>query len=186
MALLPEEFGIYSARVTNVVNVLESVARGGKIWQRAIAGQRWDITLESSLLLPDDADIAYAFLVARQIDGDSIQLKLPRYSFSDVPTKTTALSATVGELSVSVTNGSNMVVGKYFTFSNHSKVYLVTGVSGNLISFAPRLISDVPSGSTMSFNDVQFNMIVRQRPQRFEVDADSDSVRLQVDLSEAI
>lgn len=187
MALLPDEFPIESLRFANNSSETETTSQSLIMLIRKLPSQRWDFTLSSALIKPDDADVVYGFLAARKQDLDTIEVKLPRYSFNnDVSATTTAVAGDIGDTALTVASGNGVKVGKFFTFTGHSKVYIVTGISGNSLSFAPSLRRSVSNGESVIFDEVVFTMKARGRAQEFNASADTDHVRMELNLVEAL
>ncbi|QDP59297.1 MAG: hypothetical protein Tp136SUR676911_36 [Prokaryotic dsDNA virus sp.] len=187
MPLLPEEYGIESARVQNNSPVTTSESQSLIYLQRKTPSQRWDISLRSTLLTPDDADAVWGFMAAREQDLQLIDVRLPRYSYSDATDKTTSTTGAIGDTNITTTGSvADVKVGKFFQFGGHSKVYVVTSVGGGNFDFAPALRRTVTSGETITFNDVTWSCKLRGRPLEFNASADTDSVRIDLDLVEAL
>jgi len=187
MPLLPAEFEINSARINNNNSVTTSESQSLIYLQRKTPSQRWDITLRSVKMDLDAADVVWGFAAAREQDLQLWDVVIPRYSFSDATDKTTSTSGSIGDTNITTVGSvSDVKVGKYFQFSGHSKVYVVTEVGTGNISFAPALRRPVANSETITFNNVTWSCKLSGRPLEFNVQGDEQSVVMELDLVEAL
>lgn len=188
MPLLPEEFKINQARISNNNSVTYSESQSLIYLQRKTPSQRWDISLSSIDLNPDDADVVWGFAAAREQDLLLWDVKLPRYSYSEgTADKSANQSYPIGATSVTLNSGTTDVrIGKYFQFAGHSKVYIATGKFNNTLEFAPGLYRPVDNDEAVTFNDVTWSCKLRGRPLEFDARGDRQSVTMELDLVEAL
>ena len=89
------------------------------------------------------------------------------------------------------TSGTILKAGDVIKFSNHSKVYMVTGdvtpdSAGDVqINFEPALITAVTISTTVTFNNVPFKMIMTNDIQEYQYNTDG-TVNYRMDVQEAI
>lgn len=183
MATLPSNFIIERARLTNNSNDLFSESRSLRIVQRKTAGQRWDFVIDSIDYRLKDIKPLWAFFAQVKQTLDTVAFTLPVYSESDVDQKITLSSASAGATTVAIGNSNDVVAGDYFTFAGHSKAYLVTGIVGNQLTFAPNLIRPVAGGELLTFDGCQFTCRVTEV---IEFDAQGQNASLQIELAEAL
>lgn len=112
---------------------------------------------------------------------ESFKIVIPELSYSKVSNQTTnpvytaGANALAGADSVAVTGvifGRNLLAaGDFFRFNNHSKVYMcsVTWTSGQPLYFSGSLVKDVPSGTEIIINAVDFTMILDNDVQQFDI-----------------
>jgi len=126
---------------------------------------------------------------------ETFQIVLPEISYSKVPnqtttTVTTSTTATAGTDSVSVAGvatGTNLLrAGDYFKFANHSKVYMcsVTWTTGQPLYFSGSLVTDVPSGTAITYNAVPFTVILDGEVQTYDTGI-GGIVQMSIDMREA-
>ena len=125
---------------------------------------------------------------------ETFQIVLPEISYSKVgdqttTTVTTSAAAVKGADSVTVTgvaSGKNLLrAGDFFRFNNHYKVYMctVTWTAGNPLYFSGSLVKDVPSGTAITYNAVDFTVILDSNMQQFDVGV-GGITQLQLDMRE--
>lgn len=187
MPLLPSEFEINRARISNNNAVTTSESQSLIYLQRKTPAQRWDITLRSVKMDLDAADVIWGFAAAREQDLGLWEIVIPRYSFDTAADKTTNATGAIGDTSISIAESeADVSIGKYFQFSGHSKVYIVTDTSANTISFAPSLYRPVANPETITFNNVTWSCKLKGRPLEFEAQGNEQSVEMELDLVEAL
>lgn len=121
------------------------------------------------------------FLGAQYGPLGSFQIVLPEISYSKNAfldtglTVTTSSSASRGDQSVDITGVTTentfMVAGDFFKFDNHSKVYMCTVdyQPGNTLFFTGGLVSDVPSGTGITYNATPFTVMLDNEIQQYDV-----------------
>jgi len=125
---------------------------------------------------------------------ESFEIIVPEMSYSKVGNQTTstvttsaAVLAGVDSVPVTgVTTGKNLLrAGDFFKFSNHSKVYMcaTTWTAGNPLYFSGSLVKDVPSGTSIVYNEVPFTCILDNTVQEFSVGV-GGITQVQLDLKE--
>lgn len=125
---------------------------------------------------------------------ETFQIVLPEISYSKVgnqttTTVTTSAAATKGTNNVTVTgvaSGKNLLrAGDFFRFNNHYKVYMctTTWTAGNPLYFSGSLVKDVPSGTAITYNAVDFTVILDSNMQQFDVGV-GGITQLQLDMRE--
>ena len=112
---------------------------------------------------------------------ESFKIVIPELSYTKVglqttnPVYTAGANAVAGASSVAVTgvtSGRNLLAaGDFFRFNNHTKVYMcaVTWTTGQPLYFSGSLVKDVPSGTEIIINAVDFTMILDNNVQQFDI-----------------
>lgn len=185
MAQLPAEFVIESVRFTNRDSVTATESQSLITLERALPAQRWDFTLRSILLAPDDSDLVWAYFAARKQDLDVTEVFLPRWSESGVTSRPTTAAAAIGDTTIAASD-TNLKAGLYLSFAGHTKVYVVTDVGLNSFTVAPSLRAPVASGETITFDGVVWTMKIRNRPLEFQASGDTNHIRMELDMVEAL
>jgi len=187
MATLPDVFKINSATPVDNYAYQSTETRSLKPAYRRLGGQRFDFRIRSVELEQADIKTIMAFISKVNRENDSISLTMPIFSESDASTTTTAEEITKGDAQVELASVVGVQVGDFFNFAGHSKAYIVDSIVGNDITFSPNLLADtVTSGATVTFNNCVFKMLLRNRVQSFEIDANRNSASLELDLIEDI
>lgn len=134
------------------VRSVRNVFRGDTVSLRTKAGQhgnsqRWEITTK---LEPTVGD---ASMLLHSVTMDSFEVfavTMPQVA-TRAPLAQTTLSAgaPAGAGSTAVTISGGAVAGEFIRFTNHKKVYLVTGVTGSVASILPGLLVAVPGGQAI-------------------------------------
>jgi hypothetical protein len=125
---------------------------------------------------------------------ESFQIVLPEISYSKVgnqttTTVTTSAAAVKGADNVAVTGvatGKNLLrAGDFFRFNNHYKVYMctTTWTEGQPLYFSGSLVKDVPSGTAITYNAVDFTVILDSNMQQFDVGV-GGITNIQLDMRE--
>lgn len=125
---------------------------------------------------------------------ETFQIVLPEISYSKVgnqttTTVTTSAAAVKGADNVAVTGvatGKNLLrAGDFFRFNNHYKVYMctTTWTEGQPLYFSGSLVKDVPSGTAITYNAVDFTVILDSNMQQFDVGV-GGITNLQLDMRE--
>lgn len=185
MALLPSAFKIARAELINNSNETTSESRSLIVRSRKTNGQRFEFYIESVSYEPQDIKPLMGFFAGVKQSLDVVTFTLPVFSESTCPNKTVNGARVAGTTTVAVTSGAGVQVGDYFNFSNHSKAYIVTGISGNTITFAPNLTTNVPNGAAIIFNGCTFTCRLRRGPFSFMADS-NQSATINLDVYEAL
>lgn len=115
--------------------------------------QRWEITSKLEPLVGD------ASLMLHTIAFDSFDvfaIKMPQmYRRTAVAQAAIITSGTAATGSAAFTQAGvgSATVGEFIRFSNHNKAYMVTSISGSVVSIFPNLLATVPSGTVVETGD---------------------------------
>jgi hypothetical protein len=112
-----------------------------------LSSQRWKVTFRvephknASLLLHLASNVGNTFsFTVPQPDN-------PETYYNELTTTTTGSTIQPGATSITVAAPANFAVGRFFNFGNHTKLYIVTGITGSTIQFYPSLIASVPAAT---------------------------------------
>ena len=187
MASLPAKFLINNCELVDNCSYVSSDTRSLIYRQRKTIGQRFEFRLRSIELEEGDIKSVMAGLSAINRDNDVLELILPIYSSSAKSTTTVdAVPKVKGQFQIDVVDNSDAEIGDFFTFSGHSKAYQVTALPTGGITFAPNLFRDVGGTETLTFNNCVFTCKLSGRPQRYVLDADRNSARVDINVVEAL
>jgi hypothetical protein len=163
VSIFAAPLNVYSKRIVSVSDTLSLRRRTS-----SSLAQRWEI--ETNMSFVADAAGFWINNIMNDVDQD-IFIKMPQPVMTHAQasgigvdlTKSnklafpdgtgTAAGATAGANTVSITAGGSArcFVGNFIKFSGHSKIYLVTSISGSSFGIFPALIANV-SGDTVYFN----------------------------------
>jgi len=159
--------------------VVKTQTISGKTRRAAMGHSFYTWTAKYNNLSKYDAGPILGFIAEQYGSLESFQIILPEISYSKVgnqttTTVTTSAAATAGTDHVSVTgvaSGKNLLrAGDYFRFNNHRKVYMctTTWVAGQPLYFSGSLVADVPSGTALTYNMVDFTVILDGEVQQYD------------------
>jgi len=169
---------------------IRSETRSGRTQTRSIGAQRWKFTAKYNDLTRAEFAPVYAYILSKGSGTTAFNITPPVISNSrgSVSGTVTTAAASIGASSVSVSGFSgNIKAGDFIKFSNHSKVYMATADanSGAALAIAPALLSAVTSSTTVSYNNVTFNMRTAKDVQKFGL-SEFDKYTYEVDMIEVI
>lgn len=198
---LPSQLAIESVELKSNSPTILSEGRNLVTLTRAIPSHRWEATLKSVSLTSSESRAVYAWLNALGGRYGTFTAVLPDISTpKGVATGNPITSGAnaIGTSTVSMSGFTASVVGQLkagdlIKFANHSKVYQVTadassnssGVSS--ISFYPKLMKAVPSGTAVTVRDVPFLFRLDNDIQEYKLSvSNSGFVRLELDCIEVL
>ena len=176
----------------------------GRVIRASAATTTWKGTLEFVSLTHREFRQIQGFVALARGPLNDFKIILPNISsrtagattgtitVGGLDTKSYVKGATDVEIAMAAwTDGTIINMGDVIQFSNHDKVYMATtditpDSAGNVhLNFEPPLTADVPSGTTVSYNDVYFKMIFTTDLQEYRYNTDG-TVNYRVDVQEVI
>lgn len=145
--VLPVKFSSKTNRIVNdMVNLKRSVLK--------LPGQRWSISFKLAPTTVNQASLLAGLLAIEDTVFD-FTVPQPDSPSATLGTINRTVSGTVatGASSMTINSASGVLVGRYFTFANHTKLYIVTSITGNVIGFYPPLYTAQTSGASIKFGD---------------------------------
>lgn len=165
--------------VTSPTLVTESIS--GKRQRVGQGHQFYTFTVRYPSVTQFDMGPVIGFLGAQYGPLETFEIVLPEVSYSKNPFLDTNIVATTTE---TASRGSNTVniagvttentflaAGDFFKFNNHSKVYMCTVdyTVGEPLYFSGGLVSDVPSGTTITYTATPFTVMLDNEVQQYDV-----------------
>jgi len=196
----PNQIGFKSMNFQGVNNTAFTQSNSGRTIRKGTATLLWRATLEFPFYTQDQFREIQAFQSQARGRLNDFTVELPgisdRKATASVSTMTAKDVSDVGSTAVDValtgwTSGTILKAGDVIKFSNHSKVYMVTGdvtpdSAGDVqINFEPALITAVTISTTVTFNNVPFKMIMTNDIQEYQYNTDG-TVNYRMDVQEAI
>jgi hypothetical protein len=152
--------------VTDSVSLISSDTRSKQYLTRRTLGQRFEISM-TCRVTPENFWAANAYITSLRGGATVTRITLPYYGDTTAPNTTVAAPPAIGARSVTLASASGVAPGLYMQFGSHTKVYCVTGVSGNVVNFEPNLIRAAAAGTSVRFNGVQIHCKLRGPAQSF-------------------
>ena len=135
----------------------------GRLQTRTFGGQVWSATITMPPLTQADLRKVYAFLVKQKGSASTFTIapvNLTNASGTQSASESIATGASVGANAVTTSGSNEFAVGDMIKFSNHTKAYMGTQVSGQTLTFEPGLTTAVTSSHTVESKG-NFEMTVR-------------------------
>jgi len=163
--------------------LLRTITNSGKTTRVAMGHQFYTFTVKFPNMTPTQVGAISGFVAGTLGGYSAFEIILPKISYSKSTqqatgtlTVTTTVAAGVYQVLVSGAGANRIFLkaGDVIKFSNHSKVYQITGDiqadgSGNaVIYFSGALVSAVPSSTTITYNAVPFTVILDNDIQEFD------------------
>ena len=151
MAAFPDYFLIDNIEVISNIPTVASESQSLITYVRLRNAQRWDINLDCRTK-PWDTKKAFAFQNSLKAGSVVNEFTLPVFGES-AASDTTALTAeAIGATTIEVSNVTDVEIGDYVGFAGHTKVYLITDINVNELTFFPNLTSAVAISEGVTFN----------------------------------
>lgn len=165
--------GIKSITLVSNQPTVTTQTLSGRTQVRSFGGQFYSGTITFPALNRADTRKVYGFLLSKR--GSLTQFTIAPHPFTQVTgsqsaSEGLASGASVGARSVTTTGSNEFAAGDLIKFSNHTKAYMVTSVSGQTLNIEPGLISAVTTGHTVE-SGTNFFMTVR-------IDGDANSFEM--------
>ncbi|QDP67683.1 MAG: hypothetical protein Tp123DCM190181_28 [Prokaryotic dsDNA virus sp.] len=196
----PNLIGFKSMNFQGLNNIAFTQSNSGRTIRKGTATMLWRATLEFPFYTQDQFREIQAFQSQARGRLNDFTIELPGISSKKataaVSTMTAKDASDVGSTAVDValtgwTSGTILKAGDVIKFSNHSKVYMVTGdvtpdSAGDVqINFQPSLIKAVAISDTVTFDNVPFKMIMANDAVEYQYNTDG-TVNYRMDVQEAI
>ena len=198
---LPTQLAIESVELKSNSPTIVSEGRNLVTLSRSIPSHRWEVSIKSVNLGPLDSRAVSAWvnsLGGRHGTFTAVlpEVSSPKGSAGGAPQVSGTHS--IGVSSVNLIGFSLSVVGilkagDILKFSNHSKVYQViadasSSATGSAsVSIYPKLMKQVPAGTSVTVKDVPFLLRLNNDIQEFKLSAqNSGFVRLELDCIEVL
>lgn len=165
--ILPAGVDIRAIELTSNQPTVQTRSLSGRQQVRTFSGQFWSAKIEMPQLKESQLRTVYAFLM-KQKGGFG--------TFTIAPTNLTRVNGTqnsategissggaIGATSITTSGSNEFAAGDMIKFSGpsgHTKAYMVTGVSGQTLTFEPGLTHTVTSSHTVD-SKASFEMLVR-------------------------
>jgi hypothetical protein len=169
---------------TSNVNNRVSKSVSGKVQRLKVGAQFWSFKLKSPPLSKADFKQIFPFIVKQDGQFGTFTVVPPNIS-STTGTATGTITISddyaAGVTECRSTGGSgNLKKGDLIKFSNHNKVYMLTedinlnqtDSSEDVISFYPNLVTAITSTTTVTYNNVPFNVYFDEDQQSFTTQTD--------------
>lgn len=162
----PTSVTINNASLESVTPTVRTRSLSGIETRSQLAQQYFVISANFSGMTREQSQALFAFFMSNGGSLNSFALPLPSNLGDNSEGFTGSLSVTsntdAGETSLSVTKvgtGAVFKAGDLFTFSNHSKVYMVTqDFTSGTLNFFPALSTAVFAGNDIAVNDVEMTV----------------------------
>jgi hypothetical protein len=176
--------GFSTMDFTSNVNNRVSKSVSGKVQRLKVGAQFWSFKLKSPPLSKADFKQIFPFIVKQDGQFGTFTVVPPNIS-STTGTATGTITISddyaAGVTECRSTGGSgNLKKGDLIKFSNHNKVYMLTedinlnqtDSSEDVISFYPNLVTAITSTTTVTYNNVPFNVYFDEDQQSFTTQTD--------------
>lgn len=187
--MLPSGVDIQAIELKSNQPTVRTQSLSGRTQTRTFGGQYWSARIEMPPLTQADLRTVYAFLVKQKGSASTFTIapyNLQQSSGTQSTSEAISAGASIGATAVTTTGSNEFGVGDMIKFSNHSKAYMVTQVSGTTLSFEPALISAVTTSHTIESKG-NFEMTVRLDGDDFTYKTGNDLYSsLKFDIVEAI
>lgn len=164
MAVLPNtRWRDKSIKLTSIGDILTDETLSGSVIRTNRGYHQWVFEGETLIQSQFDSKALYAFLVSKSIEGESFQVTIPSglQSLSRIHARTATPkeSKSAGEKTISVSAFGIVPEGRYFNFSNHTKLYVIEKVDNDVIHFKPELRMPVDTTTILSFEPTLYGYI---------------------------
>lgn len=187
--MLPSGVDIQAIEFKSNQPTVKTQSLSGRTQTRTFGGQFWSATIEMPPLTQEDLRVVYAFLVKQKGSASTFTISpynLQQSSGTQSASEAITTGAGLGANSVTTTGSNEFSVGDMINFSNHTKAYMVTQVSGQTLTFEPGLLTAVTSSHTVESKG-NFELTVRLEGDEFMYSTGNDLYsRLKFDIVEAI
>lgn len=130
--------------------VIASEARNLVSYQDDLGAHRFDFRMRC-FCKPEGLRSANAFILFLQSPGNFVEYSDPDWQ-SSVGSKTTNGARSAGDTQIALTSITNVTVGMFLNFANHSKLYSIVHISGNTLTLNCPLQSSVPASTSVNLN----------------------------------
>jgi hypothetical protein len=187
--ILPSGVDIQAIEFKSNQPTVRTQSFSGRIQTRTFGGQYWSARIEMPPMTQTDLRTVYAFLVKQKGSASTFTIapyNLQQVSGTQSASEAITTGASIGATAVTTTGSNEFAVGDMIKFSNHSKAYMVTEVSGQTLTFEPGLVSAVTSSHTIESKG-NFDMTVRLEGDDFTYKTGNDLfASLKFDIVEAV
>ena len=172
-------------------NSVRSETRSGRTQVRNVGSARWSFTAKYNDLTRDEFAPVFAFLASKQGGASSFSITPPVISNSrGNPSGTVTVSGAhaAGSTEITITGLTGTIkAGDFVTFSNHTKVYMVTEdrAGEGAMKIEPPLMESLANGRSVTYNSVPFTMRVSRDVQQVKFTG-YERYQFEVDMIEAI
>lgn len=155
--------GIKSINLVSNQPTVTTQTLSGRTQVRSFGGQFYSGSITFPALNKADTRKVYGFLLSKR--GSLTQFTIAPHPMTQVSgtqsaSEGLASGASIGARTVSTSGSNEFAVGDLIKFSNHTKAYMVTNVSGQTLTFEPGLVTALSSSHTVE-SGANFFMTVR-------------------------
>ena len=175
--ILPTGVDIRAIELVSDQHTTKTQTNSGRIQVRTHGDQNWKATITMPAMKEDDLRRVYAFLIKQKGSFGTFTIaptNLTRVGGTQDPSESITTGGAVGDTSITTTDSDQIAVGDMINFSGpagHTKAYMVTEVSGQTLSFQPKLLQAVTSSHTVE-SRTNFEMKVRLSEDEFTYSLD--------------
>ena len=172
---------------TNTPTV-KSESLSGRRQVRQLGSQRWSMTLSYPRMSRASFMPIMATIMKLRGSYGTSTIKLPLLSNSQgaVGGTWTCNNKPSGSTAITLSGGTgSFTIGDIVRFSNHSKVYMIVGWSGSVMSVEPPLSTAVTTSTTIEYNNVKVTASLANDQQEFAVGTEG-LFRYEIDIIEAL
>ena len=178
-AVFPDTTNFKTLSFRDIKSRLAQIYTSNKLNEKFLA-QRWEFTLESTLLTRAQMAVAYGYVVQQNGEAETFRIVPPQLGSTQGTmsgTVTCNADKAKGQSSVTATGGGGTFKkGDLIKFSNHTKVYQLTadttsdGSTAFTINIYPTLVTAITSGTTIAYNNVQMQVVLIEDTQQVRND----------------
>lgn len=139
--MLPSYLFVKSCDLSSIQNVTSSESRNLITLSRTLPGHRWEMRMQIDIA-PFNVRPARAFLYSLQRDNATTLYTDPDWE-TGITGREASTAATAGATQFEVSDTTDIQEGMFLNFAGHSKMYMVTGISGFNVEIFPELHADV-------------------------------------------
>ena len=173
-------FLIDNITMTDNTAVLSNDTRSLQYNARQLVGQRFEVSM-TCRALPKNKKAAIGYLSSLRGGLTVETISVPEYFESDSGSKVVSTSLAIGVSSVPLQSATDVSIGDYCQFSGHTKIYCVTGISGDTLTIHPNLVRPVASQEVLNFNGIE--MTVRSTNKTQSYDSPSRHHPIDIDIN---
>ena len=175
-SILPSGVDIRAIGLQSNQSTVVTTSISGRTQVRSFGGQFWSGQIELPPLTESELRAIYGFIIKQRGAYNTFTIapyNLQRVSGTQSASESIATGNSVGGRSVTTTGSNEFGIGDMIKFSNHSKAYMVTDVSGTTLTFEPGLVAVVDNTHTIE-SKTNFEMLVRLDGNEFSYETGPD------------
>ena len=178
-AVFPDTTNFKTLSFRDIKSRLAQIYTSNKLNEKFLA-QRWEFTLESTLLTRAQMAVAYGYVVQQNGEAETFRIVPPQLGSTQGTmsgTVTCNADKAKGQSSITATGGSGTFKkGDLIKFSNHTKVYQLSadttsdGSTAFTINIYPPLVTAITSTTGIAYNNVPMTVVLLEDTQELRGD----------------